>query len=278
MRVYISMDAEGISGIYKLSQTVFSNPDFPLARKLMASDINAAARGAFAAGATEVFVNDAHNYGNNLIITDLDSRITLCSGFDRPLSMAEGAQRGFDAALLIGYHMRKGARGVISHSYAYASMVDMWLNGKLISEAELVGYVCGHFGTPVKFLSGDDMICAAVKGSMPGIHTVAVKECIGNGAAACIHPEKTAKMIEEAVREALLDNTVPLLRTEGEVELKVRFSAESQGRLAAGAPGAVRIDDCTTAFRGPDYLSAYRSFLSGTALCGTFRDDADLYK
>lgn len=278
MRVYISMDAEGISGIYKLSQTVFSNPDFPLARKLMASDINAAARGAFAAGATEVFVNDAHNYGNNLIITDLDSRITLCSGFDRPLSMAEGAQRGFDAALLIGYHNRKGARGVISHSFAYASMVDIWLNGKLITEADLVANVCGHFGTPVKFLSGDDMVCAAVKDSIPGIHTVAVKECVGNGSAVCIHPERTAVMIEEGVRKALLDSSVRPLKIEGDAELTVRFSAETQGRLSAGAPGAVRLDACTTAFRGPDYLTAFKSYLAGVALAGTFRDDADLYK
>ena len=125
MRVYISMDAEGISGIYKLGQVMPSNKEYDYARKLMAGDINAAVAGAFDAGAEEVFVNDAHNGGDNLHITDLDERMILCSGTDRPLTMAEGCQGEYDCALLIGYHTRKGSKGVISHSYAYGSMIEL---------------------------------------------------------------------------------------------------------------------------------------------------------
>lgn len=143
MKVYISMDAEGISGIYKLAQVMPGNSEYDYARKLMACDINAAAAGAFDAGADAVFVNDAHNNGDNLRITDLDERVVLCSGADRPYTMAEGAQKRFDAALLIGYHARKGSKGVISHSYAYGSMVEMKLNGKIISEYELIGHMIG---------------------------------------------------------------------------------------------------------------------------------------
>ena len=99
MRVYISMDAEGISGIYKLAQVMPGHTEYDYARKLMAGDINAAVAGACDAGAENVFVCDAHNGGDNLHITDLDERTILCSGADRPFSMAEGAELGYDAAL-----------------------------------------------------------------------------------------------------------------------------------------------------------------------------------
>jgi len=247
----------------------------------MASDVNAAAKGAFDAGATEVFVNDAHNYGDNLLITDLDSRIQLCSGSDRPLTMAEGSQRRFDVALLIGYHARKGSKGVISHSYAYGSMVEMRLNGTVISEFDLIGHVCGHFDTPVVFVSGDDIVTAEARKRVPGIYTVQVKECIGNGSAICLHPDVTFGMIRETVRKAIenyeADGILPMT-VKGTAEIEVRYSAESQARLATGAPCAERVNETTVKYIGTDYLEAYKAFLVGTSLAGGFRDDAALYR
>lgn len=281
MKVYVSMDAEGISGIYKLAQVMPTDKGYERARRLMASDINAAAKGAFDAGATEFFVNDAHNSGDNLLIEQLDSRIKLCSGSDRPLTMAEGAQRKFDAALLIGYHARKGSKGVISHSYAYGSMVEMKLNGKIISEYELIGHVCGYFGTPVIFLSGDDIVTADARKNVPGIYTVETKECIGNGSAVCLHPEVTSRMISQTVKAALenyaTDGIKPM-KLAGIAKIEVRYTAESQARLAMGAPRTTRIDETTVAYTGSDYLEAYGAFLVGTSLAGGFRDDAALYR
>lgn len=275
------MDAEGISGIYKLSQVMPADKEYERARRLMANDVNAAAKGAFETGVTEFFVNDAHNYGDNLLIEQLDKRIKLCSGADRPLTMAEGAQRRFDAALLIGYHARKGSKGVISHSYAYGSMVEMKLNGKIISEYQLIGFVCGYFGTPVVFISGDDIVTADARSNVPGIYTVQTKECIGNGSAVCLHPEVTSKMISETVKVALenykTDGIEPMT-IHGSAEIEVRYTAESQARLAMGAPGAKRINETTVGFVGATYLEAYRAFLVGTSLAGGFRDDAALYR
>ena len=281
MKVYISMDAEGISGIYKLAQVMPGNSEYDYARKLMACDINAAAAGAFDAGADAVFVNDAHNNGDNLRITDLDERIVLCSGADRPYTMAEGAQKRFDAALLIGYHARKGSKGVISHSYAYGSMVEMKLNGKIISEYELIGHMIGYYGTPVVFISGDDIVTADAKQNILGIHTVAVKECISNGAASCIHPNVTARMIRAEVKRALeeieTEKTQPMT-VEGDVEIDVRYSAEAQAWKAMAAPNAERLGETVVRYHGKDYKEAYLAFVTGTALAGTFGDDAALYK
>ncbi len=281
MKVYITMDAEGISGIYKLAQVMPGHPEYEYARKLMAGDVNAAVEGAFDAGAELVLVNDAHNSGDNLRITDLDERALLCSGSDRPFTMAEGAQKRFDAALMIGYHTRKGAKGVISHSYAYGSMVEMRLNGKIISEYELVGYMIGYYDTPVVFLSGDDMITADARENVLGICTVATKECVSNGSAVCIHPHVTAGMIREGVKCALASlhaGRVKPMKVEGPVRLDVRYSAEAQAWKAMLAPNTERIGESTVRYHGKDYREAYTAFIAGTGLAGTFGDDAALYK
>ena len=281
MKIYISMDGEGISGIYKLSQVISSDKEYGFARRMMANDINAAVEGAFNGGATEVIVNDAHNYGDNLLIDQLDSRVKLISGADRPLTMAQGAERGADAALLIGYHRRKGAKGVISHSYAYGSMVEIRINGKLASEHDLVGMAIGYFGTPVIFLSGDDLVTGDIKESVPGIYTVVTKECIGNGSALCYHPDQTYKMISKTVEEAVKSyktKDIKPMSAGNHINLDVRFSAESQARLAMGASNAERLSENEVRYSGSDYLEVYKSFVVGSALAGGFRDDAALYR
>lgn len=275
------MDAEGISGIYQLGQVMPGHSEYEFARRMMANDVNAAARGAFNAGADEVIINDAHNAGNNLAIEQLDPRVTLISGNLRPLAMAEGIEQGADAALLIGYHRRKGAKGCISHSYAYGSMVEMKLNGKLISEHDLIGYCIGSFGTPVIFLSGDDLTVADARESIPGIYTVETKRCINNCAAICYHPQRNAKLIEmcvtEAVRNFQKDGIRPM-RVDGRVELDVRYSAEIQAARAMWAQNTVQLDENTVRYAADDYMSVYKAFQVGTALASAFRDDADLYR
>lgn len=280
MKVYISMDAEGISGIFKLGQVIPGLPEYGYARKLMAGDINAAVAGACDAGAENVFVCDAHNGGDNLRITDLDERTILCSGADRPFTMAEGCDLGYDAALLIGYHTRKGSKGVISHSYAYASMVEMKLNGKIFSEYELIGHMIGYYGVPVVFISGDDIVTADAKKNVEGIHTVETKRCISNGSAACVHPNITARMIREEVKSALqnLDREkIKPMKIVGPVNIDVRYTAEAQAWKAMLAPNTERLDEVTVRYKGKDYKEAFVAFLTGTPLAGTFRDDADLY-
>lgn len=281
MRVYMSMDAEGISGIFNLGQVMNNNKEYEFARRMMANDINAAAEGAYQAGAEQVIVNDAHNNGNNLLIEQLDPRIDLISGALRPLGMAEGADLGCDAALLIGYHRRKGAKGVASHSYAYGSMVELVINGRVASEHDLIGYCLGAYGLPVVFLSGDDLVCADARSSIPGIYTVETKIAISNNAALCHHPKRNAQAITETVKQALLNykkDGIRPMTLAGEVQIDVRYSAEVQATRAATAGNTQRLDENHVRYYGEDYLTAYRAFMVGTSLAAAFRDDADLYR
>lgn len=54
MRVHIISDMEGVSGIVKPEQTSGGNPMYDEGRKLYTEEINAAVRGAKAAGADEI--------------------------------------------------------------------------------------------------------------------------------------------------------------------------------------------------------------------------------
>jgi D-amino peptidase len=133
-KVYISVDMEGISGVNGDDQTSAGQPEYARARKLMAEDANAAIRGAFAGGATEVVVNDSHGSQRNLLPEDLDGRVRLISHSFKRHGMMEGLDETFDSVLFIGYHARAGAsRGLFAHTGS-GVVRDLQINGRSVGE------------------------------------------------------------------------------------------------------------------------------------------------
>src|SRR3977135_398107 len=118
MRVFISVDMEGGAGIATIDQIVGGGSGYPRAQDLMTAEANAAIRGAFAAGATDVLVNDSHGTMDNFVNADLDPRARVVFGAPRPSCMVQGISRDDDAALFIGYHAAAGADGVLAHTFS----------------------------------------------------------------------------------------------------------------------------------------------------------------
>ena len=122
MRVYISVDMEGIAGISHHKPTSRTDSEYPAAVGLMVGEANAAIAGAVAAGATDVLVNDSHGGMFNLTPAALDPAARLLQG-QKPWSMVAGAATPegsglFDVALFVGYHARAGhPTGTIAHTY-----------------------------------------------------------------------------------------------------------------------------------------------------------------
>ncbi|MEU4196112.1 M55 family metallopeptidase [Kribbella sp. NPDC026611] len=87
MKVYVSADMEGISGLVDAEDVQPAGRDYERGRVLMTEDVNAAVRGAYAAGATEVLVNDAHGPMRNLLPDLLDPRVHLIKGRPKPMGM-----------------------------------------------------------------------------------------------------------------------------------------------------------------------------------------------
>src|SRR5207244_13166118 len=106
MRVYISVDMEGIAGVVHESQTDPATPAFAAEygrfRRLMTGEANAAIDGALAAGATRVLVNDSHWFMRNLLAEELQQAGELVSGGAEPSYMMQGIDEtgGLDVALL----------------------------------------------------------------------------------------------------------------------------------------------------------------------------------
>ena len=82
MRVHVISDMEGVAGIVKWEQTTGGEALYEEGRKLYTEEINAAVRGAKAAGATEILVMDCHGAGkgwtfNSLVAEDLDPALRV---------------------------------------------------------------------------------------------------------------------------------------------------------------------------------------------------------
>ena len=278
MKILISADAEGISGVHKLSQVLPTSKDYGMMCKLMAQDVNAAVCGAAAAGAEEVIVNDCHSHGDNIDITALDSRATLLSGFHKPLWMAEGADRGVDALMLVGYHSRKGAKGIVSHTIYYNQIWEAAVNGIPFGEGDFVAHAAGYFDVPTVLLTGDDQVTAYAEEHMPGIHTVTVKEMVAAGAAYLYHPDKTKLAIEAAAREAVSQcREIAPLKLSGPLTLEITFATATHAALACNVEGfrIAEERDNKVIYQADDYLQLYMDFIHAINMAGTFNDLAE---
>jgi D-amino peptidase len=156
-KVYISVDLEGISGINGDDQTSAGAAEFGRARKLMAEDANAAIRGAFEGGATDVLVNDSHGGQRNLLPEDLDPRARLISHSFKRHGMMEGLDESFDAIIFVGYHAKADSpRGVFAHTGS-GVVRDLQINGQSVGEGGMNALLARWYGVPVVVVTGDDV-------------------------------------------------------------------------------------------------------------------------
>ncbi len=206
MKVFISVDMEGITGITDPEDVLPQGADYQRGRVFMTDDANAAVLGAFDAGASEVLVNDSHWIMRNLLLERMDPRARVIKGIHKPLCMVQGIDATFDAAVFIGYHSCAGTEhGVLNHTLLGKEIQNVLLDGEPIGETRLNALLCGHYGVPVVFVSGDSAACREARAVLgDDLPTYAVKDGIDMFTASCLHPEVTHKGIRDGVRQALM--------------------------------------------------------------------------
>ena len=200
---------EGISGVNGDDQTGPGGAEYGRARKLMAEDANAAIRGAFDGGATDVLVNDSHGGQRNLLPEDLDPRARLISHSFKRYGMMEGLDETFDAIVFVGYHAKADApRGLFAHTGS-GVVRDLQVNGRSVGEGGMNAALAAWYGVPVVAVSGDDAAVEEVKGVVPGVRGVVVKRAI-NMRAVELRPLADARRdIQAGVREAVQASKKP---------------------------------------------------------------------
>ncbi|WP_104090876.1 M55 family metallopeptidase [Arthrobacter sp. GMC3] len=245
MKVYISVDMEGVAGIATFDQIIRGGHGYPRAQELMTGETNAAIAGAFDGGATSVLVNDSHGTMDNIIHEQLDPRARLVFGSPKAQCMAEGLTADCDVALFIGYHAPAGAPGVLAHTFS-SHFTEVRLGGHPVSEAEVNALYAASLGVPVGMVSGDDVICKLVETVMPHARTVEVKVAHGFTATNSLAPSVAREAIRAAAAETVR-NAASLPRPEvpGELILEVDMPNPLAAQMAMGVPGVTRPADRT---------------------------------
>jgi len=264
VRVYISVDMEGIAGVVHESQTDPADPahaaEYGRFRRLMTGEANAAIEGALAAGATKVVVNDSHWFMRNLLAEELHQAAELLSGDPKPRSMVEGIDSGFDAALFIGYHARAGTpHAVLDHTYA-DRIHEVRLNGRPVGELGINAALAGVAGVPVAVVSGDSSVAAEARALLgEDVATVVVKQAVSRHAARSVAPAVACRMIREGVAAALTQKHAPLVLPPP-IAVEVDFALTIHADMAELCPGATRTAGRTVAFTHQDYREVFRGW------------------
>ncbi|WP_432888402.1 M55 family metallopeptidase [Kribbella sp. CA-245084] len=258
MKVYVSADMEGITGLVDAEDVQPPGRDYERSRVMMTEDVNAAIRGAYAAGATAVLVNDAHGPMRNLLPDLLDPRARLIKGRPKPMGMIEGLSSEYDAVLCIGFHARAGVLGVLSHSFMGHEIEDIWLDDRPTGEIGLLHAAAAAYGVPVALLTGDDSACDETKAWDPTVATVPVKFAKDRFAAQLVPVAEARESIETTTTDALANLTTPPAER-GPHRLTVRWQSASVALHLLAIPGVERQDDRTVTVEG-DMLQLYRLF------------------
>jgi len=273
MKLLISCDMEGISGVVDWEQVTPGTDEWKRGRKLMAGDVNAAINGAFEAGADAVTVSDAHWHARTLELEELDARAHLSSGSPSPFSMLQGIddRPRYDGVAFIGYHAMAGAKkGVLCHTWSDASVAAVWLNDLLVGEIGLNAATAGHYGVPVVAVSGDNIACLEAQSLLGAELDVAVvKMGTGRYAAECLPRAEAREKICEAVARGvtrLKAGERQPYQVQTPVRLAVEFRFPHQADNAFLMPGTRRLSGTRLEFEGEDMVVAMRAFRAMAAL------------
>jgi D-amino peptidase len=272
MRVYISVDMEGVAGVVHEDQTDPIDPrhagEYNRVRRLMTSEANAAVEGALAAGATGVLVNDSHWLMRNLIAEELHPAAELLSGGPKLHSMVEGVELGFDAAMFVGYHAMAGAvRAVIDHTYT-SIVHQVRLNGRPAGELAINAALAGTYGVPIVMVSGDQALAAEAKELLgQGVEAVVVKHAVGRFAARSVSPAESCRRIREGALATLRRQHKPLA-LDPPISLEVEFALTQMADMAELVPGSVRTGGRTLEYVHDDYREVFRAWRALYNLAG----------
>ncbi|WP_328560818.1 M55 family metallopeptidase [Streptomyces coelicoflavus] len=258
MRIYLSVDMEGITGLVDADDVQPGGRDYERGRRMMAEDVNAAVRGALAAGATHITVNDAHGPMRNLLPEALHPAARLIRGKPKNMLMLDGLTGAYGAVICVGYHSRAGALGVLSHSFMGHEIEDMWLDGRPVGEIGLAHATAASLGVPVAVLTGDDRACEEMTEWDPSVTTVAVKYAHDRFAAELRPADEARKAIEEAVATGLAGSRVAAANPDPAL-LTVRWQSASVASALQGIPGVTAKDSRTVQAQGA-LPGLYRQF------------------
>jgi len=259
IRVLVYHDMEGLAGQDDWHTFLFSHPEkYPEGQKMLAADLNAVIDGLFAGGATQVDVVDAHGSGNpepdvrRELLDPRAKQVFRDKPFDPYVDLTE--PNTYDAVVAVAMHAKTGSRGFASHTITLG--MDMQINGKSITESEIVGYSWGRVGVPVIFVSGDDRLQKDLE-VMPWIEYVVTKKAT-SASTVELRPvdEVHAEMREKAARAVRNLGKAKIMTLSTPMQAGLHAVPPASLAFLQGVPG-VNYANETVTFTAPDFRAAY---------------------
>ncbi|MEE2832314.1 MAG: M55 family metallopeptidase [Candidatus Latescibacterota bacterium] len=256
--VYMITDMEGVAGVddwdprkredAAMARGVYDRSEI---QRLLTGEVNAAAEGLFTADVEEVIINDGHGAGRTILVEELISGVKIARGTMRPRSIP-GFGPSAQALVQVGMHAMAGTpNACLAHTMTREGTVYR-VNGREIGEMQFAAYQCGQFGVPWIYTSGDLHACRESEQWVPGIVTAAVKEGLSEQCAIHLAPVDARALIRETIQEAVakFSQIAPLV-----ADTPVALEIQQPEPWPEERVGAVRVDECTLRWTGPDMWS-----------------------
>jgi D-amino peptidase len=206
MKLFLSVDMEGISGLVRWDDVASRGIDFERNRLLMTLDTNAAIEGALEGGVTEVVVEENHGVEDLcvLLLEEIDPRCTVVRGAGRPGATTMAAlDASIDLVFLVGHHAAVGAfPGIMAHTISYQRFRSVRVNSVTVGEPDLFAIRAGELGAPVALVTGDQIVGAELRKRVPSVEIVEVKQALARQSGRVIPPVRARELIRAGARRA----------------------------------------------------------------------------
>ena len=264
VRILVIHDMEGLSGQDNPKTYFFGEKEYPQGQEMLVGDINAVIEGLYAGGATEVWVVDGHGSGNpepDVRRDLLDKRaqqILRDSSFDSYVDLV--APKAFDAVAAVGMHAKTGSKGFAAHTFTLG--IGLKVNGRFITESELVALSWGREGIPLIFASGDDRLASDLQ-HLDWLEFVTVKTAT---AADSANPRPVAEARADLTSHArtavenLKSGKAKSMKVSTPIQAGLRAVYPADLSMLDGVPG-ISYADSTVTFQSESFAQVYKDWL-----------------
>lgn len=266
MKLYISVDMEGLAGITNWKDETEDRERF---RNAMNEQVEWVLEGISKSKhnkeITHIYIADSHGGGQNLSydrLNDKDERVWLVSGNPRPQYMMPAMDDSFDMVFLVGYHAGAGeVASSMDHTYSGASVQNVYINGQLMNEGTINSAYAGIVHkVPVGLIIGDSGLERQMKGEgmMPWPEFVCTKQSLSRFSAVY----KPKKLLKEetiaAVKKALDENEHPQLYTlQAPYHCRMDLTNAAKCDQVQQMPGIHRTAGRTVEFESTSFTEIY---------------------
>jgi len=270
MKIYISADLEGVSGVVHPDQIYPDGPYYKETLMRWSQGLNAVISGLKEAGVDYIVINDAHNHMRNLNNSMVQNALVI-SGWQKPFSMVSGIDQGFDGCFFLGYHAMAGSKSTLSHTYRPKIIREVYLNKILVGETGLNAALAGFYNVPVAFISGDEEVCLEAQ-NLLGNQIVAVetKRGLSRYSAMSFPFETTLKNLKaETIRTIKEKEKWKVYKVTSPCTISVVFSEANHADAAELIPGVKRIGNQQVEYQAQLYPVVFKCFLAMGALAAS---------